>query len=77
MAAGGIQRLVLSKLLNHAEAGITQVYDRHSYDPEKRAALDWWDAEVTRHSRQQTGDGAAVHARGLAFGLIGGGGCYP
>jgi hypothetical protein len=25
---------------------VTAVYDRHSYDPEKRAALDWWDAKV-------------------------------
>ena len=23
-------------------SGVTAVYDRHGYDPEKRAALDWW-----------------------------------
>jgi hypothetical protein len=27
-------------------ANITAVYDRHSYDPEKRAALDWWDVKL-------------------------------
>ena len=42
MAAGGIPRLSISKILNHVETGITAVYDRHSYDPEKRAALEWW-----------------------------------
>jgi integrase len=38
----GISRLVVSKILNHAEPGVTAVYDRHSYDFEKRAALDAW-----------------------------------
>ena len=42
----GIPRLTVSKLLNHAEAGITSIYDRHSYDPEKRLALDAWGARV-------------------------------
>jgi integrase len=38
----GIDRLVVSKLLNHAEAGITRVYDRYSADPEKIAAAERW-----------------------------------
>jgi hypothetical protein len=42
MAAGGIPRLVISKILNHVERGVTAVYDRHSYDAEKRQALDAW-----------------------------------
>ena len=42
MASLGINRLVISKLLNHAERGVTAVYDRHSYDAEKRAALEAW-----------------------------------
>jgi len=42
MTAMGIPRLVVSKILNHADRGITAVYDRHSYDPEKRHALDAW-----------------------------------
>jgi integrase len=46
MASGGIPRLTISKILNHVERTVTAVYDRHSYDPEKRAALDWWDAKV-------------------------------
>lgn len=42
MASMGVQRLVLSKILNHVETGVTAVYDRHSYDQEKRQALDVW-----------------------------------
>jgi integrase len=38
----GIDRLVVSKLLNHAEAGVTKVYDRYSADPEKIAAMELW-----------------------------------
>ncbi len=47
MASGGVPRLTISKLLNHVERGVTAVYDRHSYDTEKRAALDWWDIKLT------------------------------
>jgi hypothetical protein len=42
MVGGGVPRLVVSKILNHVETGVTAVYDRQSYDPEKRAALDYW-----------------------------------
>jgi hypothetical protein len=38
----GVSRLVVSKLLNHVETGVTRVYDRASYDREKRQALDAW-----------------------------------
>ena len=41
-----ISRLVVSKILNHAEPGVTAVYDRHSYDREKRAALDAWGRRI-------------------------------
>jgi integrase len=44
----GISRLVVSKILNHVENGITAVYDRHSYDAEKRGALLKWDRHVER-----------------------------
>jgi integrase len=42
MTGMGISRLVVSKILNHVERGITAVYDRHSYDMEKRQALESW-----------------------------------
>lgn len=42
MTGMGISRLVVSKILNHVERGVTSVYDRHSYDLEKRQALEAW-----------------------------------
>lgn len=42
MTSLGIPRLVVSKILNHVEQGVTAVYDRHSYDDEKREALAKW-----------------------------------
>jgi integrase len=42
MTGMGISRLTVKKILNHAERDVTAVYDRHSYDPEKRAALEAW-----------------------------------
>lgn len=42
MTSLGIPRLVVSKILNHVEQGVTAVYDRHSYDEEKREALATW-----------------------------------
>lgn len=47
MAAGGVSRFIIGRVLNHVERGVTSVYDRHSYDPEKQAALTWWDAKLT------------------------------
>ena len=46
MAAAGIDRLVVGKVLNHASINrdtVTgMVYDRHGYEPEKRRALEKW-----------------------------------
>lgn len=42
MTSMGVPRLVVSKILNHVERGVTAVYDRHSYDEEKREALARW-----------------------------------
>ncbi len=46
MTASGVQRLTVSKILNHVETGITSVYDRHSYDKEKRKALRLWGLQL-------------------------------
>ncbi|MCU0665223.1 MAG: tyrosine-type recombinase/integrase [Myxococcota bacterium] len=46
MASMGVPRLVISKLLNHVESSVTAIFDRASYDLEKRAALDQWGAKV-------------------------------
>jgi hypothetical protein len=46
MTSTGTPRAVVQKILNHVETGVTGVYDRHSYDNEKRVALDGWGRQV-------------------------------
>ena len=48
MASGGVPRFVISRVLNHSEGkDITSVYDRYSYDAEKKAAMEFWDRQLT------------------------------
>jgi integrase len=46
MTGSGIERLTVSKVLNHVESGVTAVYDRHSYDKEKKSALSKWSRKL-------------------------------
>jgi integrase len=46
MTAMGTPRLVVSKILNHADSSITAIYDRHSYDAEKSNALEAWSTKL-------------------------------
>jgi integrase len=46
MTGMGIPRLTVQKILNHVEPGVTAVYDRHSYDKEKREALEAWNRRL-------------------------------
>lgn len=48
MGAASVDRLTVSKILNHAEGGMTRLYDRYSNDKEKRAALEAWAAVIER-----------------------------
>ena len=58
MTSLGIPRLVVGKLLNHAESGVTSTYDRHSYDKEKRQALEAWARKL-----QDIVEGAEANAK--------------
>jgi len=42
----GVPRLHVEKVLNHSVADIAEIYDRHTYLPEKRIALDRWSTEL-------------------------------
>ena len=46
MTSIGISRLVVSKILNHVENSVTAIYDRHSYDKEKKQAMETWGAKL-------------------------------
>jgi integrase len=43
-----VGRFVIERILNHSDSDITAIYDRHSYDDEKRAALDVWANHLTQ-----------------------------
>jgi integrase len=42
LAALKVEPHVAERVLNHAQPGVTAVYDRHAYLDEKRAALELW-----------------------------------
>ena len=48
LTSGGTPRLVVERILGHAEHGVAAVYDRSSYDKEKRRALLWWGSRIER-----------------------------
>ena len=52
----GVPRLHVEKVLNHSTGDIAEVYDRHNYLPEKRAALEKWGAHLQTiiEGREQT-----------------------
>jgi integrase len=56
MTSAGIQRLVVSKILNHAEPGVTAIYDRHSYDREKKQALEAWARKLDKILKDKPAD---------------------
>jgi hypothetical protein len=43
-----VERRTISILLNHAESGVTKVYERFAHLPEKHAALEKWAKELER-----------------------------
>jgi hypothetical protein len=44
----GIPRLIVQKILNQVELGVTRIYDRYSYDKERREALESWSKRLVR-----------------------------
>jgi integrase len=60
MRSLGVDRLIVSKVLNHAEAGITKTYDRYAADPEKGQALQRWSEYVRNIVDPGVGSGKVV-----------------
>ena len=42
MAASGVPVSTISRVLNHAEGGVTMIYNRFGYAEEKGLALEAW-----------------------------------
>jgi integrase len=64
MARMGTPRLVIAKVLNHMDSGVTSIYDRASYDAEKRVALDGWARELDRILKDQPASNVVPFAQG-------------
>ena len=60
----GVDRLTVSKVLNHSESGVTKVYDRYAADPEKRRALERWSHRLETLLRPKDGGAEVVSLRG-------------
>jgi integrase len=60
MTSMGIPRATVAKLLNHADRGVTAVYDRYGYDREKREAVEAWARRLEAIVR---GEGRAIGFR--------------
>jgi integrase len=48
MARGGVRAEVSEKVLNHAIAGVRQVYDRYSYSEEKKKAMEVLSEQISK-----------------------------
>ena len=46
LAAVGVERFIISRVLNHTDREVTGVYDRYGYDKQKRRALERWDRKL-------------------------------
>jgi integrase len=61
MARLGIAVSTISRVLNHKEGGVTQIYNRYSYLDEKRHALETWVRHVESLVRPAEGNVVAFH----------------
>ena len=46
MAAAGVDRFTLERVLHHADSSVTGRYDRYTYDAEKCTALERWERRL-------------------------------
>ncbi len=46
LARLGIATSTISRILNHKEGGVTKIYNRYGYMPEKRIALETWAQKI-------------------------------
>ena len=55
MAEIGISGDVISRILNHTPPGpqVTKIYNRFDYEPQKRGALERWEAHLMQIVRRE------------------------
>ncbi len=61
LGALGVDRFIIARVLNHAERDVTgQVYDKYSYEPQKRVALERWAQRLREIVSDEPGAGKVV-----------------
>jgi integrase len=60
----GFSRFIIGRILNHADREVTAVYDRHTYDNEKRQALEAWQRRLDEIVTGKAQDGNVVAFQG-------------
>ena len=60
MTANGVPRLHVEKILNHTIDDVAEIYDRHDYTKEKRAAADILDQTIQTILRVRPAVGGAA-----------------
>jgi integrase len=68
MAALGVDRLVITKILNHAEPGVTAIYDTFGRMEDRRRALELWEQRI-RHIINPPGDNVVAFAGAVREGV--------
>jgi integrase len=63
LARLGVPVHTISRVLGHAQGGVTAIYDRHSYAPEKRDALERWATKLRAIVDDQVVDLATERGR--------------
>ena len=46
VAAAGVDRFTIERVLNHTDSTVGGIYDRYGYDKEKRTALERWERRL-------------------------------
>lgn len=64
MSALGVQPLVSELVIGHKQTGIIAVYDVHSYENEKREALQRWSDDLMRIVQARGTDPTASQVQG-------------
>ena len=64
----GVDRIVFTKILNHAEPGVTAIYDTFGRMGDRRRALELWERRI-RHIINPPGDNVVAFAGAVREGV--------
>ncbi len=60
MTKAGVSRFDVSRILNHAESGVTAIYDQNDYAAEKQRGLEIWSRRLQSIIDEKSKEGSKV-----------------